>query len=277
MPEKKPMPEGFHFEGTVSVVGGGRMGEAIVSGLLGSGAVGADYITVVAPAATRRDELSHAYGIKCVGAGVEALPADVVILAVKPQVIDAVVTELSAALAGSLVVSIAVGISCARLEALLPDGTPVVRVMPNTPAMVRQGMSVVSGGTSSTSDQIELVRALFAALGHAIVLDEHHPDAAAAISGSGPAYFAIVIDALSRAGVRHGLPRDVAQALAVQTMRGTSELIEQTGLHPEALVDAVTSPGGTTIAAVEVLEARAIRSAMAEAVTAAVARAKELA
>ena len=253
------------------------MGEAIVSGLLGSGVVGADRVTVAAPAAARRDELSDAYGITCVGAGIEALPADVVILAVKPQVIEAVTTELSAALAKSLVVSIAVGISCARLEALLPDGTPVVRVMPNTPAMVRQGMSVVSGGTSSSSDQIELVRALFAALGRAIVLEEHHQDAAAAISGSGPAYFAIVIDALSRAGVRHGLPRDVAQALAVQTMHGTSELIEQTGLHPEALVDAVTSPGGTTIAAVEVLEARAIRSAMAEAVTAAVARAKELA
>lgn len=270
------MSSGFRFDGSLAIIGGGRMGEAIVSGLVGSGVVAASRVTVVAPAEARRDELSAAYGVRCVGSGADALPADVVILAVKPQVIDGVVTELSAALAGSLVVSIAVGISCARLEALLPDSTPVVRVMPNTPAMVRQGMSVVSGGTEPTADQIDLVRQLFAALGRAVVLDERYQDAAAAISGSGPAYFAIVIDALARAGVRHGLARDVAQLLAVQTMRGTGELIEHTGLHPEALVDAVTSPGGTTIAAVEALETRAIRAAFAEAVAAAVNRAKEL-
>jgi len=253
------------------------MGEAIISGFVGSGIVAPKRITVVAPRAARRDELSAAYGVRCVAMGGEALPADIVILAVKPQIVDGVVGELSTALAGSLVVSIAVGVSCARLEALLPDSTAVVRVMPNTPAMVRQAMSVVSGGRDSTAEQVDLVRALFAALGRAVVLDEKHQDAAAAISGSGPAYFAIVIDALARAGVRQGLPRDVAQSLAVQTMRGTAELIDQTGLHPESLVDAVTSPGGTTIAAVEALEARSLRAAFAEAVTAAVIRAKELA
>ena len=253
------------------------MGEAIISGFVGSGIVAPDRITVVAPRAARRDELSAAYGVRCVASGDAALPADIVILAVKPQIIDGVVSELSAALAGSLVVSIAVGVSCARLEALLPKSTAVVRVMPNTPATVRQAMSVVSGGSDSTAEQIDLVRALFAALGRAVVLDERHQDAAAAISGSGPAYFAIIVDALARAGVRQGLPRNVAQSLAVQAMRGTAELIDQTGLHPEALVDAVASPGGTTIAAVEALEARSLRAAFAEAVTAAVIRAKELA
>lgn len=271
------MSDGFRFEGALAIIGGGRMGEAIISGFIGSGIVAADRITVVAPRAARRDELSAKYGIRCVASGTEALPADIAILAVKPQLIDSVVRELSTQLASALVVSIAVGVSCARLEALLPDATAVIRVMPNTPATVLQAMSVVSGGSDSTVEQVDLVRALFSALGRAIVLDERHQDAAAAISGSGPAYFAIVVDALSRAGVRQGLPRDVAQALAVQTMRGTAELIDQTGLHPEALVDAVTSPGGTTIAAVEALEARALRAAFAEAVTAAVNRAKELA
>ena len=148
--------------------------------------------------------------------------------------------------------------------------------MPNTPALVGEGMSVVSGGTEATAEQVDLVRALFAALGEAIVLDERHQDAATAISGSGPAYFALVIDALARAGVRQGLPRDVAQALAVQAMRGTAELIESTGVHPCELMDGVSSPGGTTVAALDALEARAVRSAFAEAVAANVKRAKEL-
>ena len=270
------MADGFRFAGTLAIVGGGRMGEAILSGLIASGAVAAERITVVAPRESRRIELSSAYGVTCTGSWEEALPADVAILAVKPQIIEPVVREMEATLSGSLVVSIAVGVSSARLEAMFSSAAHVVRVMPNTPAMVGEGMSVVSGGFAATPEQVELVRSLFAALGDAIVLDERHQDAAAAISGSGPAYFAIVIDALARAGVRQGLPREVAQHLAVQTMRGTAELIDRTGKHPEALVDSVTSPGGTTIAAVEALEARGIRTALAEAVAAAVNRAKEL-
>ena len=267
---------GFTYTGTLAVIGGGRMGEAIIGGLVGGGVIAPDSITVAEPNAARRDTLAAAFGVRTVAGGAEALPADTVILAVKPQVIDAVAAELSSALAGSLVVSIAVGVSCARLEAALPTGTAVVRVMPNTPALVSEGMSVVSPGTEATAEQTELVRTLFAALGEAIVLDERYQDAAAAISGSGPAYFALVVDALSRGGVRAGLPRDIAQALATQTMLGTAKLLAGTGMHPDALIDGVTSPGGTTIAAVEALEARAVRSAFAEAVSAAVARAKEL-
>jgi pyrroline-5-carboxylate reductase len=264
------------FKGTLAVVGGGRMGEAIIGGLIESAAFSAGSITVAEPSARRRDVLSAEFGVRTVADGPEALPADTVVLAVKPQVIDAVVSQLSGALSGSLVVSIAVGVSCGRLEALLPAGTAVVRVMPNTPALVGQAMSVVSGGSETSAEQVEFVRELFGELGRAIVLDERYQDAAAAISGSGPAYFALVVDALARAGVRHGLPRDVAQTLATQTMLGTATMLAETGMHPEALVDGVTSPGGTTIAAVEALESRALRAAFSEAVAAAVRRAKEL-
>jgi len=268
--------DGFRFEGSLTVIGGGRMGEAIVGGLIASGIIEPASITVVEPTEARRAELSARFTVATAATGRDALPADVVILAVKPQVIDAVTVELSDALASTLVVSIAAGVSSARLEALLPDSSAVVRVMPNTPALVGEGMSVVSGGSNPTAEQVDLVRALFAALGEAIVLDERYQDAATAISGSGPAYFALVIDALSRAGVRHGLTRDVAQMLAVQTMRGTAELLDVTKTSPSDLIDGVSSPGGTTIAALEVLEAHAVRAAVADAVSANVARAREL-
>jgi pyrroline-5-carboxylate reductase len=148
--------------------------------------------------------------------------------------------------------------------------------MPNTPAMVGAGMAVVSGGGEAGAEQVETVRALFAKLGAAIAIDERHQNAATAISGSGPAYFALVVDALARAGVAAGLPRTVSQSLAIQTMRGTAELLDATGQHPEALIDGVASPGGTTISAINALEANGVRAAFGEAVRAAVGRAEEL-
>jgi len=271
------MTDTINIEGTLAVVGGGRMGEAIIKGLLDASALPASSVVVAEPSPDRRAALSSAYGVRCVTTGSEALVgATVVLLAVKPQVIDSVVEGLSKEIDGALVVSIAAGISCARLESLLPAGTSVVRVMPNTPAMVGQGMSVVSGGSESTEAEIALVSALFEAVGKVVVLDERHQDAATSISGSGPAYVALFIDAMARAGVRQGLTRDVAEKLAVQTVRGTADLLDGTGMHPEQLVDGVASPGGTTIAAVEVLEARGFRAAIAGAVEAAVKRAKEL-
>lgn len=263
-------------QGSLSIIGGGRMGEAIAGGLLRAGVVASDALTIAEPSEDRREVLASELDVRLVADAADALPADVTILAVKPQVVDDVLTGIATAVADSLVVSIAVGISCARLESLLPPGTAVVRVMPNTPALAGEGMSVVSAGGEATAEQVELVCTLFSALGSVRVLDERYQDAAAAISGSGPAYFALVVDALARAGVRQGLSRDVAQELATQTMYGTAALLKHGGMHPEALVDGVTSPGGTTIAAVEALEARALRSAFAEAVAAAVKRAKEL-
>jgi pyrroline-5-carboxylate reductase len=270
------MKDGFRFEGTMTVVGGGKMGEAIVAGLLKSGVVSASDVTIAEPHAGRRAALEASLGVACVPDAGDALPADVALVAVKPQVAESVLSGLSAKLGSALVISIVAGFTCAHLESLLPAGTAVVRVMPNTPAMVGQGMAVVSGGTESTDEQVDLVRALFAQIGQAIVIDERHQNAATAISGSGPAYFALVVDALARAGVRQGLPREVAQLLAIQTMRGTAELLDESGQHPEALVDGVSSPGGTTIAAIERLEAGGLRAAFADAVAANVKRAEEL-
>lgn len=261
----------------IAVIGGGKMGEAIVAGLLTAGFSDALDIIVAEPSAERAGVFAS-HGVTVVPDGREAVvDADVVLMAVKPQVIDAVVAHISDVLPpAAVLVSIAAGITTARLESLLAAGTAVVRVMPNTPAMVGQGMSVISGGSDASVAQVEGVRDLFEALGRALILDERHQDAATAISGSGPAYVALFLDALARAGVRQGLPRDVAQALAMQTMRGTVELIERTGTHPEAIVDAVSSPGGTTIAAIEALEASGLRSGIFDAVAAAVRRSKEL-
>lgn len=267
------MAEGY----TLAVVGGGKMGEAIAAGLVTSGALDPSEVIVADPSGARR-QVFERHGIATVADAHEVVPdAQMVLLAVKPQVIDAVVAHISEHLsAGTLVISIAAGITTARLEALLPDGIAVVRVMPNTPAMVGQGMAVVSGGAEASAEQVERVRRLFEAVGEAIVVDERAQDAATAISGSGPAYFALVIDALARGGVAHGLTREVAQHLAIQTMRGTAELLSVTGVHPQELIDGVSSPGGTTVAAVDALEAGGIRPAISRAVAAAVKRAKEL-
>src|SRR5574340_123894 len=203
---------------TLAIIGGGRMGEAIAAGLVSAGAIDAGAIAVAEPAEARRAVFSR-HGVDTVADGHEVVGgAQIVLFAVKPQVIDAIVAHMADHLTpGTLVVSIAAGITTARLEALLPAGTPVVRVMPNTPAMVGAGMAVVSGGAQATPEEVERVRALFEAVGEALVVDERFQDAATAISGSGPAYVAMFIDALARGGVAQGLSRDIAQRLAIQT------------------------------------------------------------
>jgi pyrroline-5-carboxylate reductase len=253
------------------------MGEAIVAGLVGSGSLEASQIVVAEPSHARRVQLASAYGVSTVSDGSEAVAgADTVMIAVKPQVIEPVVTALAPFLADALVISIAAGVTCARLESLLPAGTPLVRVMPNTPALVGAGMSVVSGGAEATHEQIALVADLFGCIGEVVVLDEHLLDACTAISGCGPAYMALVVDALANAGECEGLPREIAQMLALVTMRGTVELIEKTGETPEAIIDAVSSPGGATIAAMGELNGHGVPAAFAAAVRAARVRSREL-
>jgi pyrroline-5-carboxylate reductase len=269
--------EQMRFTGTIAVIGGGRMGEAIVAGLIAARTVDASQVTVAEPDARRREAMAEQHGVSVADAAAQAVPADLVLVAVKPQVMEPVLAEVHDVLGeGALVVSIAAGITTAKLESMLPAGTAVVRVMPNTPALVGAGTAVVSGGSETSAEQTAQVAELFSAIGSAVVVEERYQDAASAISGSGPAYFALVIDALARAGVAQGLSREMAERLAVETMRGTAELIMQTGQHPEALVDAVTSPGGTTIAALGALERGGVRSAFNEAVAAAVRRSKEL-
>jgi pyrroline-5-carboxylate reductase len=267
----------MHPRAPLAVVGGGRMGEAIVSGLLDSGAFDAADVTVADPSAERRAALS-AMGVRCVADAAGALDgASTVLLAVKPQVIDEVVSVLSPSVPdGALVVSIAAGVTCARLESRLRVGTAVVRVMPNAPALVRAGMSVVSGGSLASVAQVDEVRAMFASLGDAVVLDECHQDAATAISGSGPAYAARFVGALVAAGKGNGLAPDVATRLALQTVVGTAVLMRETNRTPEEIIETVASPGGTTVAALEQLDEHGFDRSVSAAVDAAVRRAKEL-
>ncbi|MBE0477262.1 MAG: pyrroline-5-carboxylate reductase [Coriobacteriia bacterium] len=263
---------------SIAIVGGGRMGEALLAGLLASGRAQPADIAVAEPSPTRRDEIAERYGIRCAERGADvAGDTEVVVLAVKPRIVEAVAREIGPALsAGTIVVSIAAGVSTAAIEAVLPDTAHVVRVMPNTPAMVGAGMSVVSGGSRAPDADVERVRALLEAVGEAVVIPESQQDAATAVSGSGPAYVAVFVEALARAGVSQGMPYETALKLATQTTAGTAALLAETGRHPEELADAVASPGGTTAAALEALEDRRFRAAVAAAVAAATERSKGL-
>lgn len=253
------------------------MGEAILGGLLSAGSMRAESVSVVEPDAERCEVLRQRYGVRATPEAAAALVgANIAVLAVKPQVLESVVAGLSEQLSKVLVVSIAAGISCARIESLLRPGAAVVRVMPNTPALVGSGVALISGGAEAREADLERVDAIFSAIGESVRVDERYQDAGTAISGSGPAYFALVVDALARAGVAQGLSRAVAQDLAVKTMLGTAKLLVETESHPAEVIDAVASPGGTTIAALERLEAGGVRAAFAEAVEAAVRRSREL-
>jgi pyrroline-5-carboxylate reductase len=263
----------------ILVVGGGKMGEAIVAGLLDSRTARPSELLVAEPDEARRVTVADAYGVRTIPDAAGATDGvEVLILAVKPQVIDEVIAGIASGMGDHvpLVVSIAAGVPTARLEGLLPRGSRVVRVMPNTPAMVGEGVSAVSPGSLADDRDVETTVSMFATLGEVVVVDEALQDAVTAISGSGPAYMAIVLSALRDAGRRHGLDAATALALAVHTMKGTAILLEQTDLDPEGLVDAVSSPGGTTMAARGVLDAEGFGRILGEAVDAAFARAREL-
>jgi pyrroline-5-carboxylate reductase len=253
------------------------MGEAIIRGLLDADAVDSSSIVVAEPLAERRQEIEAAHGVRTVEeAALAAAKGDVVLLAVKPQVLDDVVETIADAVGDALVISIAAGIPTARLESGLAEGTSVVRVMPNTPAMVGEGMSVVSGGTHASDAQVTLVRDMFGVMGRSVVVPEDHQDLATAISGSGPAYVARFIDALASAGQKQGLPREVALELALQTAHGTAHLLAEGGMTPAELIEGVSSPGGTTVAALEELSRGGFDETIDAGVDAAVRRAKEL-
>lgn len=261
---------------TLGVVGGGSMGGAIARGLVDSGTLDAAHVLVAEPSAARRDELAS-WGLTCVADGSELLGAgaDVVLLAVKPQVIGSVMAPLAEGLEGLLVISIAAGVTTATIEAALP-GSRVVRVMPNLPVQVRSGASAVCAGSRATDEDVELARTLFAALGSAHVMSEAQLDVAGAVSGCAPAFFALFVDTLTRAGVLEGLPAAACRELVEATMRGTAEQLLRSGEHPRAYVEKVTSPGGTTAAALCELEP-ALAEGSYEGVAAALRRTRELA
>lgn len=262
----------------IGFIGAGRMATALAQGLVRARFTTADRI--LAGDVEPRAQVSFARETGCATAAsnVEAARgADVVVLAVKPQTMPAVLMELEPHLTtGQLVVSIAAGVTLGALTGALGANARVVRVMPNTPCLVGKGASGYALGGGASSDDGALVQRLLATVGLAVELPERLLDAVTGLSGSGPAYAFQIIEALSDGGVRVGLPRDVATQLAAQTLLGAAEMVLTTGQHPAALKDAVASPGGTTIAGLAVLERAGLRAALIEAVSAATARSQEL-
>ncbi|HRL49341.1 MAG TPA: pyrroline-5-carboxylate reductase [Propioniciclava sp.] len=261
----------------VALLGVGAMGEIILSGLLRAG-WDASEVVGAARRAERREELASRYGVR-MEATVEAATAgaDAVLVGVKPYDALALLPQIAPHLApGAVVISLCAGITTAQMEAQLPDGTPVIRVMPNTPAELGVGMSVISAGAHASEADLARAVSLMEAVGKAVVIPESHQDAATAISGSGPAYIFYVAEALADAGVLLGLPRAVATALATQTLLGSSTLLDASGQHATLLRERVTSPGGTTAAALRVLDDRAVKAAFIAAAEACRDRSAEL-
>ena len=253
------------------------MGETLLSGLLRSGWT-ADQIVATDRRVERQVELVARYGITMVENEQAVAEADTVILVVKPQDMADLLDEIRDSLKpDTLVVSLAAGVDTASIEARLPDGVAVVRVMPNTPAQVDEGMAAISAGAHSDAEHLDRVTEILSATGKVVTVPERYQDAVTAISGSGPAYLFFVVEAMIEAGVHLGLPRDIATQLVVQTMLGSAKLLRETGEHPTVLRERVTSPGGTTAAAVRQLEDHKVRAAFIGAMEAARDRSRELA
>lgn len=257
----------------LQVVGGGRMGEALVGGLLGTGWVTPAEVRVVEVDEARRAAVAERF------AGIEVAdsvgPAEGTVLATKPADITTVAAQVAAA-GGGRVLSIAAGVTTAALDAAVGAGVAVVRAMPNTPSLVGVGAAAVSGGAAATEEDLAWAEAVLGAVGLVVRVPEHLMDAVTGLSGSGPAYVFLIAEALIEAGVLTGLPRDVATRLTIQTLLGAATLLAESADGPEALRAAVTSPGGTTAAGLRALERAGVRAAMIDAVAAAVERSVEM-
>ena len=267
-------------EKTLAVLGAGMMGGALARGLVGCGAMPASGIRLYDTHQAKSEALAAE-----LGAGATASPAaqaavagaDIVLVAVKPPMVADVLAEVSPALVPpQLVLSIAAGVRLATMQALLPDSIPLVRAMPNTPCLVGMGATAVCPGAHATEEHLQLAQSLFAAVGLSVVVPERLMDAVTGLSGSGPAYIYLVIEALADGGVKEGLTRDIARLLAAQTVLGAAQMVLSSDEHPAQLKDNVTTPGGTTIAALHVLERAGLRTALIDAIQAAAGRSREL-
>ena len=259
----------------LSIIGGGVMAEAILSRLLKQSVFTASTVLVSEPRAERRDFLVGEYQVEVTADNQTAIAAgEILLLAIKPQVFDSVVADIEPN-PDSIIISILAGITLDKLEQAFPD-RPVIRVMPNTPATVGAGMTAIAAGSKAKAEHIDRAKSIFTAIGEVVEVPETMMDAVTGLSGSGPAFVALAIEALADGGVASGLPRAIALQLAIQTVLGTATLLKETKIHPGVLKDRVTSPGGTTIAGVAKLESQGFRSALIEAVKTATERSKEL-
>lgn len=260
----------------IAVLGAGKIGEALLSGLLDGGRrPGELMFTEHHP--DRVAELTARYGIRAVDVATAAEQAGVLVVAVKPQDIDPVLDALAPAVGpGTLVVSLCAGLPTALYERRLPEGVPVVRVMPNTPMVVGEAMSAISPGRHATAEHLAVVEQILGSVGTVVRVPESQQDAVTALSGSGPAYFFFLVEAMIDAGILLGIPRAVAEKLIIQSAVGAAAMLARTGEHPVILREAVTSPAGTTIMAIRELENHGVRAALLAAIEAARDRSQEL-
>jgi pyrroline-5-carboxylate reductase len=260
----------------IAVLGAGKIGEALLSGLLHGGRKAEDLLfTERYP--RRAEELTERYGVRAVSVAEAARQAGVLVVAVKPQDIDPVLDELAPLLdERSLVVSLCAGLPTSLYEGRLAEGVPVVRVMPNTPMLVGEAMSAVSPGRHATAEHVTQVSELLRFVGKVVEVPEAQQDAVTALSGSGPAYFFYLVEAMIDAGILLGLPRTLAEQLIIQSAVGAGKMLAESGEHPVILREAVTSPGGTTINAIRELEKHGVRAALLAAIEAARDRSVEL-
>ena len=264
---------------TVAVIGAGNIGRALIGGMVKGDEFDASQLWATRRNAWALDELSTDFpGIQTTRDNTKAVEsATIVVLAVKPQNIHEVIDEIREFIsADSVVISVLAGITTDALQKSLGQNLAVVRTMPNTPALVDEGATAIAGGRYSTDEHVELTRHIFEAVGKVEIVPEYLMDAVTGLSGSGPAYVYMFIEALTDAGVKQGIPRPISARLAAQTVYGASKLVQETGKHPAILRDEVTTPGGTAIAAVAELESHGLRTMLINAVATATARSKEL-
>jgi pyrroline-5-carboxylate reductase len=263
---------------TIAFLGAGNMAEALIKGLLRAGTAKPESLIATARRGERLEMLQRTYGVRTTQDNLAAVrEADVVVLSVKPQVLDKVLVQVAPAVdPRKLVISVAAGVPIAAMERRLGAGARIIRTMPNTPSLVGAGACALSPGEHASEDDLAVATRIFQSVGTTTVLDENLLDAVTGLSGSGPAYIFLIIEALSDAGVKVGLPRYTALKLAAQTVLGSAQLLIETNAHPGQLKDQVTSPGGTAIAGLHTLEAGGLRTTLINAVEAATRRAKEL-
>lgn len=262
----------------IGLIGAGNMAEALVSGILKAGLAYPSGIRVTDISALRLQHFQDTYSVPSLTNNVDLVQwSDVILLCVKPQTMDAVLSEIRTKLTPrSVVISVAAGYPLKRLSDHLGTEVPIVRAMPNTPAVIQQGVTALAYGPNFDINQSQLIQNIFESVGKVVTIDESLMDAVTGLSGSGPAYVYLIIEALADAGVRVGLPRTTAHVLATQTVVGAAKMVQETGAHPALLKDRVTSPGGTTIAGLRELEAGGVRATMIKAVEAATNRSAEL-
>jgi pyrroline-5-carboxylate reductase len=262
-------------ERRIAIIGGGRIGEALLSGLLSSGWRD---IVVTSRREERVAELHERHGVEATTSNADAVRgAALVVIAVKPQDIEALLGEVGPLVSPEqTVLTVAAAIPTAYIEARIADGVPVVRAMPNSPSTVHEGMAGIAAGAHAGEQQLALAEEVLTHLGRVVRVPESAMDAITAVSGSGPAYFALLAEAMIEAGILLGLSREISTTLVVQTMLGTAKQLRDEKMHPVELRESVTSPGGTTIAAIRELEQAGVRAAFLNAIQAAMTRAREL-